>query len=371
MKPLPPFALERFFDVHEFSTEILLCASDVEPWTLGELLELASEDQQTRWENLSLGYTHAAGHPSLRNQIAKLYDSLEPDDIITFSGAEEGIFAIANVLLGPGTHAIAVVPTYQSLFEVATGTGADVTKVALGPDWSFPLDDIAAAIRPDTRLMIINSPNNPTGAVVSGDDLAGLLRLCTESGVTLLCDEVYRFLMHDERHPPPAADMSPRSVSLGVMSKSFALAGLRIGWIATGDRELIARLAAFKDYTTICSSAPSELLSEIALDNAGTILKRSRAIVAANLEVADGFFHKWDGAFRWTRPAGGTTAFPEFTSPYDIDEFAQQLLREEGVLLAPGSLFSWPGNHFRIGLGRSNFAAGIERLDRFTETHFS
>lgn len=371
MKPLPPFALERFFDIHEFSTEILLCASDVEPWKLADLLELASDDQKARWESLSLGYTHAAGHPSLRNQIAKLYDSLEPDDIITFSGAEEGIFAIANVMLGPGTHAIAVVPTYQSLFEVALGTGADVTKVALGPDWSFPVDEIASAMRPETRIVILSSPNNPTGAAVSGNDLAELLRHLADSGVTLLCDEVYRFLMHGEPHPPPAADVSPLGVSLGVMSKSFALAGLRIGWIATADRELLARLAAFKDYTTICSSAPSELLSEIALDNAGTVLKRSREIVADNLGVADAFFHKWDGAFRWTRPTGGTTAFPEFTSPYDIEEFAQQLVREEGVLLAPGSLFSWPGNHFRIGLGRSNFAAGMERLDRFTETHFS
>ncbi len=368
---LPTFALERYFDRHEFTAEIILCASDVEPWTLSELIDLASPQQAHRWSDLSLGYTHAAGHPALRNQIAKLYDTLEADDIVTFSGAEEGIFALSNVLLGPGKHAVVVVPAYQSLFDVAASTGADVTKVPLGPEWSFPLEKIAKAIRPETELVIINSPNNPTGAVTTEEELAGLADLCRTADATLLCDEVYRFMVHGETHPPAAADLSPYGVSLGVMSKSFALAGLRIGWIATSDRELLARLAIFKDYTTICSSAPSELLAEIALDNAGTVLRRSRSIVAENLAIADGFFHKWDGAFQWTRPSGGTTAFPEFIAPYEIEEFAAQLLREEGVLLAAGSLFHWPGNHFRLGLGRSNFAEGMERLDRFTETHFS
>ncbi len=368
---LPPFALERFFDRYEFTTEILLCSSDVEPWRLSELLELASPDQLNRWNNLSLGYTQASGHPLLRHQIGKLYDTLGTDEILTFAGAEEAIFCLSNVLLGPGTQAVVVTPAYQSLYQVAAATGAEVVRIPLGPGWSLPLEALAAAIGPQTELVVVNSPHNPTGAVIREPELTQLIELCREAGATLLGDEVYRFLVHEGGHPPPVADLSPYGVSLGVMSKSFALAGLRIGWVASSDHELLRRLAQFKDYTTICSSAPAELLAEIALDNAGVILKRSRSIVAENLAIADSFFYKWEGAFQWMRPQGGTTAFPEFTTPYEIEEFARQLVTEEGVLLAPGSLFEWPGNHFRLGMGRTNFGEGVERLDRFTETLFS
>lgn len=365
------FELERFFDKYEFTTEILLCASDIEPWAMSDVLDLASDDQRSRWDGLGLGYTQTAGHPLLRSQIAALYDGISADQVITYSGAEEGIFAMANVLLDETSHAVVVVPAYQSLHQVATATGAEVTKVPLGPNWSLPVEEIEAAIRPNTKMVALNSPNNPTGAVATTAELTRLVDRCESVGATLFCDEVYRFLQHDGAYPASVAELSATSASLGVMSKSFAMPGLRIGWIVTGDDDLFQRLAEFKDYTTICNSAPSELLAEIALDNASQILTRSRDIVNANLTVADSFFYKWEGAFRWTRPVGGTTAFPEFTTPYGIEEFSQQLVREEGVLLAPASLFQWPGNNFRMGLGRTNFAEGIERLDRFTETHFS
>ena len=365
------FDLERFFDLYEFDAEILLCASDIESWTLPEVLNLASGDQTRRWESLSFGYTQTAGHPMLRSQISALYEDIAPDQILTFAGAEEGIFVIANVLLDESSHAVVVVPSYQSLHEVATATGAEVTKIALGADWALPLDDIEAAIQANTRLVVINSPNNPTGTVASTEDLRRLTAECESVGATLFCDEVYRFLHHEGSHPAAAADISPTAASLGVMSKSYAMPGLRIGWIASRDQDLMRRLAEFKDYTSICNSAPSELLAEIALDNSSTILGRSREIVESNLAVADAFFHKWDGAFRWTRPAGGTTAFPEFTTAYGIEEFTKQLMTEERVLLAPASLFGWSGNNFRLGMGRRNFPEGMERLDRFAETHFS
>jgi aspartate/methionine/tyrosine aminotransferase len=182
-------------------------------------------------------------------------------------------------------------------------------------------------------------------------------------------DEVYRDLEYDPADRLPAgAEALERGVSLGVMSKSFAMAGLRIGWLATRDRDLLARCAAFKDYTTICSSAPSEVLALIALRAADTVLARSRAIVAANLEVVDAFLEDWADRFSWVRPRAGSVGFPRLTVPgVSIDDWAADLVETEGVLLLPGSQFAFGGNHFRLGLGRTDLPDALERLTRFAE----
>ena len=150
-----------------------------------------------------------------------------------------------------------------------------------------------------------------------------------------------------------------RGISLGVMSKSFAMAGLRIGWLATHDRDLLARVAAFKDYTTICSSAPSEILAIIGLRARDRVLARSRAIVAANLELLDAFFDDWADRFTWVRPRAGSIGFPRLTVPgVRIDDWAAELVEAEGVLLLPGSQFGHGGNHFRLGLRPDGPARG-------------
>ena len=164
------------------------------------------------------------------------------------------------------------------------------------------------------------------------------------------------------------ADALPAGISLGVMSKSFALAGLRIGWLATRDRALLARVAAFKDYTTICSSAPSEILALIALRAREVVLARSQAIVAANLPLLDAFFAARAETLRWVRPRAGSVGFPRLTAPgAAIDEFAAVLVEAEGVLLLPGSRFGHPGNHFRVGFGRADLPAALERLADYSD----
>jgi aspartate/methionine/tyrosine aminotransferase len=152
------------------------------------------------------------------------------------------------------------------------------------------------------------------------------------------------------------------------MSKSFGLAGLRIGWVATRDHDLLARLALFKDYTTICSAAPSELLALIALRARDRVLARNQAIVTSNLPLLDAFFNRWAGIFEWIRPRGGTVAFPRLAADVPIDDFAADLVRETGVLLLPGTVFSDTGNHFRLGFGRSNLPAALARLDAYAQT---
>jgi aspartate/methionine/tyrosine aminotransferase len=365
---LQDFALERFFARWEFNAEMLLCASDVEGWPMRGLLALADEDGLRRWNELRLGYTESAGDPALRAEIAGLYDHLTADDVLVFAGAEEAIFALHSVLLEAGDHALVIRPAYQSLAEVARSTGADVSRVALRPENGWRLDpaEVRAALRPESRLILVNEPHNPTGSLSDAATFRDLVSLAAESGVRLIVDEVYRFLELDPADRLPAgADATETGVSIGVMSKSFALAGLRIGWVATRDRALLARLAAFKDYTTICSSAPSEVLALIALRARDRVLARNRAIVAANLPLLDAFFERWAGVFDWVRPRGGSVGFPRLLADMPIDRYAEALVRKTGVLILPGTVFDDTENRFRIGFGRANMPAALDRFENY------
>jgi aspartate/methionine/tyrosine aminotransferase len=337
---------------------------------MAELLAMADDETLGLWDGLTLGYTESTGHPLLRREVAALYEGIEPDDVLVFAGAEEAIFCLVNVLVGPGDHAIVTWPGYQSLHEVARAAGADVTLHELreDADWALDVAALRGQVTPATRLIVVNAPHNPTGMLPDRATYDALVALTAESGAYLLLDEVYRFLEADAERLPAGADALDRGISLGVMSKSFALAGLRIGWLATRDRDLLARCAAFKDYTTICSSAPSEILALIALRARDRVLERSRSIVAANLERLDGFFEDWADRFTWVRPRAGPVGFPRLTVPgVEIDDWAAGLIEAEGVLLLPGSQFGYGGNHFRLGFGRTDLPAAIERLETYAE----
>jgi aspartate/methionine/tyrosine aminotransferase len=363
------FELERYFARWEFAVERLLCASDVQGVPMAELLALADDETRALWEGLTLGYTESTGHPLLRRGIAGLYDGIDADEVLTFAGAEEAIFCLVNALLGPGDHAVVPWPGYQSLYEVARASGADVTLHELheADGWSLDVPRLLAAVTPATRLVVVNAPHNPTGMLPTAEEWADLTGELATHGIHLLADEVYRYLEVDEADRLiTGADAFERGVSLGVMSKSFAMAGLRIGWLATRDRDLLARCMAVKDYTTICSSAPSEILALIGLRARDRILARSRGIVAANLERLDEFFIDWADRFAWVRPRGGSIGFPRLTVPgVRIDDWAAALVEAEGVLLLPGSVFGHPGNHFRIGFGRTDLPDALGRMEAY------
>ena len=364
------FELERFFARWEFAVRHLLCASDVEGWRMADLLALADDETAALWADLRLGYTEAPGHPLLRAEIATLYDMIEPDDVLTFAGAEEAIFCVSNALLGPGDHAVVTWPGYQSLYEVGRAAGADVALHELreADGWALDVDRLVASLRSNTRLVVVNAPHNPTGMLPTRTEWAALTGELEQRGIHLLADEVYRFLELDPADRLTAgADAFRLGVSLGVMSKSFAMAGLRIGWLATRDRDLLARCAALKDYTTICSSAPAEILSIIGLRARDTVLTRSRRIVEANLVVLDRLFAERAERLSWVRPRGGSIGFPRLLDDEAIDAFAERLVDTEGVLLLPGSRFGFEGNHFRIGFGREDLPAAVAGLERFLD----
>ena len=367
---LADFALERYFARWEFAVRHLLCASDVEGWPLAELLALADDETRAAWDDLRLGYAESPGHPRLRSEIARLYEGLDADDVLVFSGAEEAIFCLLNVLLGSGDHAIVTWPGYQSLYEVARAAGAEVTLHELreADGWALDVERLVGAIRPATRAVVVNAPHNPTGMLPSPAEWQALGDACRAAGVRLVADEVYRFLEHDGRAPLAAgAELDAAFVSIGVLSKSFALAGLRIGWLASRDRDLLARCAAFKDYTTICAAAPSEILGIVALRARDVVLARSRALVGANLARFAAFLAERPAFATWVRPAGGSVGFPRLAAGLPADRFAADLVEAEGVLLLPGSAFGHPGNHVRVGLGREDFPVALGRLAAFLE----
>lgn len=364
------FELERYFARWEFAVRHVLCASDVEGWSMSELLAIADDESAALWQDLRLGYTEAPGHPLLRREIAALYDdadAADAADVLVLSGAEEGIFALVNVLLGPGDHAIVTWPGYQSLYEVARACGANVTLHELREecDWAIDVDALRRQVTQKTKLIVINAPHNPTGMLPDRSTFDAIVAIAAEAGAYLLVDEVYRYLEFDEADRLPAGvDAGSHVISLGVMSKSFAMAGLRIGWLASRDRELLSRVAAFKDYTTICASAPSEILALIGLRARDVVLSRSQVLVAQNMVALDALFARWQDTLSWVRPRGGSIGFPRLREDLDIDRFSAELVESEGVLLLPGSCFGHPGNHFRIGFGRTDFDLAIAGFER-------
>jgi aspartate/methionine/tyrosine aminotransferase len=369
---LPEFRLERYFARYEFDLPYLLSSSDMETMRVDELLALADREGRRMWEDLSLGYTESWGHPLLREEIATLYETVGPEGVLVFSGAEEAIFALANVVAGerPGDRAVVTWPAYQSLYEVARSAGAEVDLLRLDHEdgWAFDAEALNALVGPSTSLAVLNFPHNPTGAQPGADVFSRAVGAAVEAGATVLSDEVYRLLEHDPRDRlPAAADLYEGAVSLGVMSKSFGLAGLRIGWLATRDLDLLGRVAAFKDYTTICNSAPSEVLAVIALRARDEMLGRSLRLLSDNLPRADAFFERWSGVFEWVRPRVGCIGFPRITAGVPVEAFVAGLAEEEGVMLLPGSVYGYPGDHFRLGFGRRSFPEALARLDGFAE----
>lgn len=363
---IPDFQLERYFAQWEFTAPHLLCASDIEGYPLSDLLALADPECQYLWETLTLGYTESAGLPLLRQAIAATYQNIEPDHILTFVGAEEAIFVLMNTLLQPGDHAIVTWPGYQSLYEIAQSCGADVTLLPLDPDagWALDMHKLRQAIRPTTRLLVTNFPHNPTGALINHATFHDLVSLVDEADITWFSDEVYRLLeYHDADRLPTAASCTPRAVSLGVMSKAYGLAGLRVGWLATRNHTLLRQAAAFKDYLSICGSAPSEILALIALRAQEKVLARSRGILAHNLVLLDDFFARRKGVVDWVRPRAGSVAFPRLCLDTPIAEVATTLREREGVLILPSTVYDYPGNHFRIGFGRTTMAEALIRME--------
>ncbi|PST21948.1 pyridoxal phosphate-dependent aminotransferase [Mesorhizobium plurifarium] len=368
MTTLPPFRLEKHFSRWEFTARHHMTASDSETMSMAELLSLADDADREAWERLTLGYTETYGAPALREAIASTYEGLAPEEVLCFAGAEEGLYCAMLALLGPEDHAIVTVPNYQSMETLPVAIAASVNGVALRPEngWQLDIDDVRAALRPNTKLVAVNFPNNPTGATAEPSTFRALAALCAERGIHLFSDEVYRGLERQEdKRLPQAAELFERGVSLNVMSKAYGLPGLRIGWIACRDRTLLQRMEGMKHYLSICNSRPSEVLATIALKSRERILDRNRALCTRNLEELGAFFAEFADIYEWQAPDGGCVGFARYSGADGVEEHCRSLVEESGVLLLPSSLFvsdllPVTLDRFRVGFGRKNIEAGLD-----------
>ena len=365
-----PFALERYFAEHEFSARFLLSSSDCETMSTRELLAL-EPGAESRYLDHRLGYTETRGSPELRTDLSRLYGGLGPESVLVHAGAEEAILNLCLAILSPGDHVIVNTPCYQSLSEIPQALGCAVDPWPLrevGGRWAFDTDALARLLVPRTRMVILNAPHNPTGALPTRPEFDGIVALCAKAGAILFCDEVYRHLEHDPgRRLPAACEAYENGVSLNVLSKSAGLAGLRIGWLATRRADILDAVATVKDYNSICSSAPSEFLAGVAVRQFDRLVARSRGIVAANLATLKGFFARRGGALNWTAPEGGSIGFPNFAGGRDAEAISRRLVAEAGVMILPGSCYSAEPSSFRLGFGRANMPEALAAFEAWLD----
>lgn len=363
---LPPFKLERYFAKYEFNTEFLLCSSDCEAMSIADLLAI-EDGAAEKFQNTWLGYTESLGSPSLRKEIAGIYSTTQPEDVLVFSGANEAIYLFMMAVLKENDHIIVHSPHYQSLSEVAKGIGCMVSPWRAREEngWALDMDELRHLMRSSTKAVVVNVPHNPTGYLMSRADFDELNKFVQENNLLLFSDEVYRESEYDPADRLPAAvDYGSHAVSLGVTSKTYGLAGLRIGWVATKNRELYEKMASLKDYTTICNSAPSEFLAEVAMRHRAKLANRNLEIIKHNISVIDDLFTRYSSLFSWHRPKAGSMGFPKLLKG-NVESFCDNLVKKAGVLLLPGSVYDDAHNHFRLGLGRKNLPQAVERLEEY------
>ena len=367
---IKPFRIEQYFGKYEFTTRYLLSSSDAESRTIQELLELepgAGERLLKQW----CGYTESPGAPALRQAISSIYQGISPDQVLAVSAAEEGIFVFYQALAGPGDHIIVESPCYESALEVARSTGAQISewRRCYENAWAHDLAALEKLLQPNTKIIYINTPHNPTGLLMPANVFQQVMKLAASRGIIVFCDEVYRELEHDPAHRLPAAcEVYQRAVSLGSMSKSYGLPGLRLGWLVSMDPQILERCLEFKYYTTICSSAPSEFLTALALRHRQVLAQRNREIVRRNLPLLDSFFRQRSSLFEWVKPNASPIGFAYFKPKRDVHSFCEDVAKKAGVLLLPGTVYDQP-QHIRFGYGRKNLPEALARLVAYLDAH--
>lgn len=364
---LMDFKVERYFAQHEFTAKYLLSSSDCDGYPMSYVLSLASKEEKERWDTLTLGYTETVGSAPLRTAIRQHYATIELDEIVVASPGEAN-FALMNVLLNAGDHVIVMSPMYQSLYQVAKDLGCSVSfwQAATHNDqWYYDPADLKKLVTANTKLIVINFPHNPTGFSPSIGDYKEIIDTARQSGITLFSDEMYRFLNHGGGALPPACDLYENAVSLWGTAKTFGLAGLRLGWLTSKNKALLKKVESFKDYLSICSSATSEILAAIALNNLDQFVVPNVEKIKANILLFEAFHARHPAFFDFLKPNSGSTAFIKLKIKEPALDFANTLVRETGIMLLPSEAFEFGSSHARIGFGRKNMREALEVLDSY------
>jgi len=366
---ITPFRIEEYMGKHEFSARYLLSCSDAESVAIEEILSLepgAHDAFLKHW----CGYTESPGAPWLREVLATIYKTIHADQLVVVSAAEEAIFLFYHALLTPQDHAIVETPCYESALTVPKSTGAAVSEWRRKPEngWAHEIAALEAMIRPNTRALFINTPHNPTGLLMPPEIFRRVLELAAKHNIYVFSDEVYRELEHNPAMRLPAAcDLYDRALSLGSVSKSYGLPGLRLAWLASHDQEFLRKIISLKHYTTICASAPSEFLTALAFRHRQKFVDRNLQIVLRNLSLLTEFFARHSNVFEWTPPNAATIGFARFKPQQDVQDWCEKLVRDAGVLLLPGTVYDEP-RHIRFGYGRKNMPESLAQFEAYLKS---
>ena len=360
---------------HETHVRYDIAESGILPLTVNDLLAFepaeSRESTRDRLLELPLGYSEARGTETLRRQLAATYSRGDAEHILVTTGAIEANFLLFNVLLDAGDHVIAPYPAYQQLYTVPQAIGCDVSLWHVGPETGYRYDVAALErlVTPRTRVIIVNTPHNPTGAMLPPDAARRVYELGREVGATVIGDEAYRWLAVPDGEPfaSPMFDLGETGVSVGTLSKPFGLPGLRIGWIA-GPPDLIRRCWGMRDYISLSPGKLNDALAQLAMTHRDRIVDRNRRIIEANLATAGRWMADRADFMSWTPPRGGLLALLKYDLPIASLELADRLATEYSVMLAPGSAFGYE-HHLRLGIGQRPdiFEAGLRETAKCLE----
>ncbi len=367
---IKPFKVEEWMNEYETQAKYNIAETCVYSISLEELFELLNADVNEFLGNFAsrrLTYGDIVGQPELLEGISKLYRKMDAKNIITTHGGAGANSLVISAVVGKGDHVVSVMPTYQQLYSIPESLGAEVDILKLkAEDGYLPnLDELRKLVKADTKLICINNPNNPTGALMSDEILNEIVEIAREADVYLLCDEVYRHLNQDDVYIESIADLYEKGISVSSMSKVFSLAGLRLGWIATRDEKLKMEILSHRDYNTISCGLFDEEVASIALANKEKVLERSRGLIRKNLEILDEWVNGQEH-ISYVKPSAGTITLLHYDLDIDSYSFCMELIKEKGVLLTPGDCFEEPKT-LRIGYASDTdeLIEGLEKLGEY------
>lgn len=355
-----PFKLERYFAKYEFNVKYLLSSSDCDGFSLDYVLSTAEQGETKLWDSLTLGYTDSLGHPLLRESISRHYNTIKTDNVFVLSPGEAN-YILMQVYLNSGDHVVCMRPAYQSLYQIALNKGCNISWWSPGENNNFNPDDLAKLVTEKTKMIIVNFPHNPTGYYPNKEELTRVIEIASRNNTLLFSDEMYHKLVHNTAMLNDSlCDLYDNAISLWGMAKSFGLAGLRIGWISTHNKRLMSSIQRFKDYLTICSSAPSEILSMIALNNSEQFIEVNLEKIRSNKEVFKSFVNRHSNLFQdYKEPQAGSTALVKINLNEPTLSYAERIVEKSGVMLVPSEIFEYGDQHFRIGFGRANMKEAL------------
>ncbi|WP_257348250.1 aminotransferase [Pseudalkalibacillus decolorationis] len=366
------FAIEEWMNAYEHDAIYNMAETCVDSLTVNELVSINGDDPEQFLRSLlnkKLTYGHIEGSPDFKEQVAKLYKNMSPENVLEMNGAIGANFLVLYSLIKPGDEVICVQPTYQQLYSVPESFGAEVKLLKLKPENGYlpDLEELTSLVTDKTKLIIINNPNNPSGALMGEDFLRKIADIANSADAYVLCDEVYRGLVQDpDQFVPSMADLYEKGISTGSMSKALSLAGLRLGWIV-GPKEVIAECIKHRDYTTISCGMIDDILAVHALKNYDKIMERNLEIIRKNAKILDDWVEQ-EQAISYVKPQAGTTAILNYDFDITSEEFCLGLFKKNGAFLAPGICFDLEGT-VRIGYACDSqvLIEGLAKVSEYIE----